>query len=78
MDHLRTAAKPLQDMLPAIGRKSFSGMSADEVDAFTLGFWAGAMAHALTTTEEAISADELAERIEVEMKRIELGGDQAN
>ncbi|HYI65722.1 MAG TPA: hypothetical protein VEW95_02235 [Candidatus Limnocylindrales bacterium] len=78
MDLLRTAAEPLQDALPAIGRKSFPGMSADEADVFELGFWAGAMAHALATTEGTISADELAERIEAEIKRIVLDRDEVS
>ena len=63
----------LEDALAGLRRGSFPGMSSEEADAFSLGFWAGAMALAIGTTEETITADELAERVETELKRIEEG-----
>jgi predicted transcriptional regulator len=52
-------------------------MSADEVDAFTLGYYTGAVAHALVTRENVESVDEIAERVDAEMTRIERDGDEA-
>jgi len=76
MDLFKAAAEPLEAALPVIGQKSFPGMSADEVDAFTIGFYAGAMAHELIVTGEANSPDEIAERIEAELKRMHQEDDE--
>lgn len=70
MNLLNSIAEPLEAALPAIGQRSFPGMSADEVDAFTLGFYAGAMAYELISVGEANSPDEIAERLEAEWTRI--------
>ena len=78
MDLLGGTAEPLEQALPAIGQRSFPGLSAHDVDAFTLGYWAGAMAHALATSDEAISADEIAGRLEAEYERIASDGDDAS
>jgi hypothetical protein len=77
MEILKEAADPLEAALPMIGQKSFPGMSADEVDAFTLGYYTGAVAHALVTRENVVSVDEIAERVDAEMTRIEHDGDEA-
>lgn len=74
MDILKSAADQLEAALPVIGQKSFPGMSGDEADAFTVGYYTGAMAHALITRETLESAEEIAERVDAEMVRIERGG----
>ena len=58
-----------------IGRKSFPGMSADEVDAFSLGYYAGAMAYKLISTGEANLPDDIAGRVEAEFAHIQLDDD---
>jgi hypothetical protein len=74
MEILKEAAHPLAAALPVIGQKSFPGMSTDEVDAFTLGYYTGAVAHALVTRENVESVDEIAERVDAELTRIEQDG----
>ena len=54
--------EPLGDALTGLLRKH-PGLSTDEADAFTLGFWAGAAAFAISLRDDAISADEVAERV---------------
>jgi DUF1680 family protein len=72
MDLLRAVQEPLVAALPVIGQKSFPGMSADEVDAFSLGYYAGAMAYELISTGEANLPDKIAERVEAEIANIQL------
>jgi hypothetical protein len=76
MELLKATAEQLDAALPVIGQKSFPGMSADEVDAFTLGFYAGAMAHELIAAGEE-APDAIAGRIEAEIKRIQQRGNEA-
>jgi hypothetical protein len=71
MKFLSAVADPLEAALPVIGQMSFPGMSADEVDAFTLGYYAGAMAYEVISTGEATSAAKVAELLETEIKRIQ-------
>lgn len=67
MNLLKAVQEPLLAALPAIGRKSVPGMSADEVDAFSLGYYAGAIAYELIVTGEATLPDDIADRVEAEM-----------
>jgi hypothetical protein len=71
MKLLNAVADPLEAALPEIGQTSFPGMSADEVDAFTLGYYAGAMAYEVISAGEATSPTEVAELLEAELKRIQ-------
>jgi hypothetical protein len=45
-------------------------MSSDEVDAFSLGYYAGAMAYELISAGEANVPDEIAARVEAEFAHI--------
>lgn len=76
MQLLNAVQAPLVLALPAIGEKSFPGMSADEVDAFTLGCYAGAMAYELIATGEATLPGEIAQRVEAEIAEIQLDDDE--
>ena len=77
MGLLQAVEKPLVEALPVVGQKSFPGMSADEVDAFSLGYFAGAMAYELISTGEADLPDEIAARVEAEIAHMQLDDDQA-
>ena len=57
---------PLGKALAGLRRKRFPGMSADEADAFELGFWAGAVALAIGSEDETISGDEIGDTIKGE------------
>ena len=54
-------------------RDSFPGMSSDEWDAFTLGYWAGAISVGTSLDEEGLSAADVASRVEAELRRIGSG-----
>jgi hypothetical protein len=73
MENLRPLAGPLDDALASLRRTALPGMSDDEADAFSLGFWAGAMAQAIGAAENGIKSSEIAERVEAELTRIEQG-----
>lgn len=75
MSLLATLADSLEAALPEIGQMSFPGMSADEVDAFTLGYYAGAMAYEVISTGEATSPRDVAGRLEAELKSIQSDDD---
>lgn len=76
MNLLGPSVETLKDALSILRRTSFPGMSDDEADMFKLGFWSGAMALAIEATTDAISAEEIAGRVEAEVRRIEAGADE--
>ena len=63
----------LGDTLTGLRSASLPGMSSDEWDAFTLGYWAGAMALAINLDEDGLAAADVASRVEAELSRIEGG-----
>jgi hypothetical protein len=72
MDLLKAVEERLDAALPVIGLTSFPGMSADEVDAFSLGYFAGAMAYELISTGVATLPDDIARRVEAEIAHVRL------
>ena len=70
MDMFTPLASTLDDVRDEVRSGSFPGMSSDESDAFSLGFWAGAMALAIGATEDNLTAVQIAERVESELRRI--------
>jgi hypothetical protein len=73
---LGRVAPTLQKVLPHL-KSAFPGFSTDEADAFEIGFWAGGMALAIAERSEALSASDIAERVNAEFARIEADGDSA-
>ena len=78
MHLLNAVQKPLVAALPVIGQKSVPGMSASEFDAFSLGYYAGAMAYELISTGEATLPDDIAERVETELVHLQLDDDEVS
>ena len=69
MDVLGDLAIGLDDVQELLSA-SLPGMSATEADAFSLGFWAGAMAHAFALTTGR-RPEEVAAHVDMELRRIE-------
>jgi hypothetical protein len=69
MDVLGDVAIGLDDVQELLSA-SLPGMSDTEAEAFSLGFWAGAMAHAIAMTTGG-PPEEIAAHVDMEIRRIE-------
>jgi hypothetical protein len=61
----------IRDALPLIRAARFPGFALDEVDAFEIGFWSGAMALGAALMDEDGEAKDVSARVLAELARIE-------